>query len=88
MSVFNHMMMQFFIEYKDDIKLNHDHVRNLKKIAINYIQTDFKMDFIPLIPMQLISLPRNRGRLFYLVKIVRLLKGLKILDTRIAMRYI
>ena len=51
---FNHMMMQFFIEYKDDIKLNHDHVRNLKKIAINYIQTDFKMDFIPLIPMQLI----------------------------------
>jgi len=33
------------------------------------------MDVIPIIPLQLISLPKNRASLFYLIKLIRLYKG-------------
>lgn len=45
-----------------------------------YITTDFVYDFIPLIPLQIVPLDRNRQYIFYLLKMIRLKKGFKILE--------
>jgi len=44
----------------------------------HYFQTNFIMDLIPLIPFQLIEMPRGRNNLFFLVKLIRLYKGFQI----------
>ena len=50
--------------------------------------TNFVTDLIPLLPLQLISLPNDRTSLFYLLKLMRLYKGLKLLDAHALMRRI
>jgi len=50
-------------------------------ISVNYLQTTFIFDFIPLLPFQLITtLPNKRERLFFLIKMVRLVKGFSLFD--------
>ena len=50
-------------------------------IAVRYLSNGFFRDFIPLIPLQLITIGSNgRGTLFYLIKLIRLQKGFEILD--------
>jgi hypothetical protein len=38
------------------------------------------MDFIPLIPFYSIDLKRNRHTMFYIIKMIRLIKGFTIFD--------
>lgn len=62
--------------------------RNLGEIASHYIKTTFIKDLIPIIPFQLISLPKERGTLFYLIKLMRLAKGFRLLDVFTIMKQV
>ena len=56
-------------------------VRNNYKIAMNYIHTRFFFDFITTIPAAKLLKKMKLSRLFYSVKILRMKKGLYLLDT-------
>lgn len=64
------MILNCFKAYKPESAL--EPVTEFKLIVSNYYKTDFLSDFVPLIPLQLLSLKRNRQRLFYLIKIIRI----------------
>ena len=49
---------------------------------MTYLKGNFMMDMIPLIPLQWISLPKNRDRLFYLIKTMRIVQGFILFDVR------
>jgi hypothetical protein len=55
-------------------------VRQWSKIVLHYLRTEFIWDFIPLLPFQYLTLVRNRERLFFLIKCMRLKSGFQILD--------
>lgn len=63
-------------------------VRDLEKISLNYLKTEFPTDFVAIIPFQLLSLKRRRENLFFLVKIIRLLKGLRLFQVSAIMKQI
>ena len=66
------MGLKFLYEYKkDDSEMNE---RDLSKIAVHYLKGEFLFDFIPLIPLNLLDL-NGYERLFYLIKIIRLVNG-------------
>jgi hypothetical protein len=62
--------------------------RNITNIFSHYLKTTFIKDFIPIIPFQLIQLPKSRGTLFYLIKLLRLAKGFRLLDVFTIMKQI
>lgn len=74
------LIMNFFVEYNEDGQ--QFPIRDIQKIAINYIRNQFIMDFIPIIPLQEIRSPSigSYRRLFFLIKIMRLYKGFKIFN--------
>ena len=43
-----------------------------KETSNNYLNRDFIWDVIPLIPLQLMNLNRNRERIFYAIKMIRI----------------
>lgn len=47
---------------------------------MNYLHNGFAMDVIPLIPFYSVDLKRNRQSLFYIIKMIRLIKGFTIFD--------
>ena len=53
-------------------------VKDISKIAMRYIKGNFWYDFLPLIPLTYINLNGDQ-RLFYIIKILRLVIGLQIL---------
>jgi hypothetical protein len=53
--------------------------RELSKIAVRYLKTTFPMEFITIIPFQLLNLG-GYERLFYLIKILRVFIGFKIFN--------
>ena len=53
-------------------------VRDIKKIAWNYLTSNFALDFIPLVPLQFIDLPGGKERLFIIIKLIRIFNGLKV----------
>lgn len=55
-------------------------VKDIWKISDRYLKSEFLIDLVPTIPMTFIidMSVKKYGRIFYLVKIVRLAKGLKI----------
>ena len=50
--------------------------------------TDFKWDFIPLLPLQLFTFKNKRENLFFLIKLLRIRKGMKMLDVTMLKFYI
>ena len=74
-----HMVTQFILEYTPEGSKNP--VRDYKRIAMHYInEGDFKADFIAIIPFQIITMRNGRQKLFLLIKLVRLAKGLKLFN--------
>jgi hypothetical protein len=57
-------------------------VRDFSKISSHYLSSEFMADFIPIIPLQFIPMYRNRQYLFYLIKLYRILKGLKLYNVQ------
>ena len=80
------IVMKFFVDYYEEGK--QFPVRDLTSIAKNYLKTDFIFDFIPLIPLQELALPRGYARFFYIIKIFRLFNGFKLLNVEHIMEYI
>ena len=73
-----HMLLQFIKEYRLEDK--NEVITQLLEIIINYIKTGFLIDLIPLLPFWLMKLPRQRQRLFLLLKMIRLVKGFTLFD--------
>lgn len=72
------LILNFFVEYQpEDSKYP---VRDMSKIAVNYLQGEFKMDAIPLIPLQFMTMKNNRDYLFFTIKWIRLIKGFKLIN--------
>jgi len=55
-------------------------VRELGKISTRYLYDGLVVEMIPLIPFQTLELDNNINCLFYLVKLMRMWQGFKILD--------
>ena len=72
------LILNFFVEYQpEDSKYP---VRDMSKIAVHYLQGEFKMDAIPLIPFQFMTMKNNRDSLFFTIKWIRLIKGFKLIN--------
>ena len=73
-------LIQFLVDYP--ICANSDtSVTDFSKIFNRYIQEgDFVLNLIAVVPLQLIKLRKNYHELFYIVKIVRIKRGLEKLD--------
>ena len=77
--VSNYLEMLFFFEmclnfFKNQSGL-YDHQKlhkNCGRVSVNYLKTAFIWDFLPLLPLQHLTLDRNENRLFYLIKLLRL----------------
>jgi hypothetical protein len=72
------IIVKFMLTFEDPE--THIKVIDLGVISKNYFFDRFIWDFIPLLPLQIFPMYRNRNTLFYLIKLIRLYKGFKILD--------
>lgn len=73
-----HMILQFFIEYKP---LGEKFpIRNLTLISNNYLRGRFPLDLITILPLQFLELKRNRQHIFYLIKMLRIIRGFHLFD--------
>lgn len=68
--------VNFLVSYEPD---GEDYkVKDLTLISQRYLKGQFMFDFIPLVPLQAISLPGQKERLFFVIKIIRLVNGFKL----------
>ena len=65
-------------------------IKDIWKISERYFRNEFLMDLIPTIPFTFIfdMSVEKYGRIFYLIKIIRLAKGLKIYNVQQIMDYL
>ena len=68
--------LKFLYEYKIE-DAEQPPVRDISKIGIRYLKGEFIYDFIPFIPLPEINMG-GYERLFYLIKIMRLVNGFKV----------
>ena len=80
------LCLKFLYEYeRDDAERVME--RDLGKIATRYVKGDFIFDFVPLLPLVWLDLG-GKERLFYLIKIVRLINGFKVFSVPAIMQKI
>jgi len=72
------IVLQFLKEFKSET--TNLPVRDLEKIAWNYLENGFVTDFIAIIPLQILELKSKRENLFFLIKLIRLEKGLRLFN--------
>lgn len=80
------LCVNFLVDYKPEGEENK--IKDLNKIGIRYLKGQFLYDFIPLIPLQALSLRGQKERLFFVIKIIRLLNGFKIFQVAKIMKVI
>ena len=68
------MLLNFFKEFTPENTTKP--VSDFSRICEHYLGGNFVFDLVTIIPLQEIQLHRKRERLFYLVKFVRLFRGL------------
>ena len=68
-------LLKFFAEYLDEQYQIPQPVRDIKMIAMRYLKTTFWLDFIPLIPFQILFTFKYK-KLFYLTKMLRLISSM------------
>jgi len=78
--IFFYDMMLTFITTIDDVKNQGKSIRDLSKISSWYFNGEFIYDFIALIPFQFLTLHNNRQDLLYIIKLIRLRRGIMKLD--------
>lgn len=65
------MILTCFVEYTEhDVK-----VREISQITSHYIKTSFLWDLVPLLPLERFKIGSNHGKIFFLLKTVRLGTG-------------
>ena len=74
-------LIQFFKDDNVDINSN-DRKKSFRETSVKYFKGNLIYDVIPLIPLQLTSFSKNRDRLFYLVKTLRIVQGFRLFDVR------
>ena len=74
------MLMSFITDYVDPNKPLGLPIRDSSKIFQRYIYGSFTFDAIALAPFYMIKLYRDRQKLLYIIKIIRLKKGFDNLD--------
>lgn len=73
--------------YEQDKKDSEGTERDLSKIAMHYLRGEFLFDLIPLIPLVALDLG-GYERLFYLIKIIRLVNGFQVFSVPVIMEKI
>jgi hypothetical protein len=75
-----HMLLQFLVEFTPEgSKVP---VTDLSKISMNYINGVFVWDLIPILPLYVVELDRNRQYLFNIFKMIRIQRGFDLFDVR------
>jgi len=72
------MVITFFVEWIPEQE-GLPKIRTHKEIALIYLQNNFIIDLIPLIPLHMISI-EGFGNLLYLIKLIRLSRGIELLN--------
>ena len=72
------ILVKFILEYKPDDSIFM--VRDLYKIAVNYVKTAFIYDLLPMIPFHIIF-DGELVRLFHLIKIIRIRNGFELIGS-------
>lgn len=81
------MILNFFVEYEDE--QSGEIERDLKMIAKNYINGMFFVDLLANLPLYTMFgglMEQKYAKLWYLVKVVRLINGFKLLDYQVFMK--
>jgi hypothetical protein len=71
------ILVHFLLSHDSSHKTGKYTIRSFRDIVEKYLHGDFVWDIIPLIPLQLIELENDAGRVFYIIKVMRLRKCLK-----------
>lgn len=79
------LLFNFLVELKIDGQVQP--VRDLQRIAMNYIRGYFIFDLIPCLPLQLLDLGGDE-KLFYIVKVMRIYIGIEFIDISAMLSYI
>lgn len=69
--------IQFLVEFTPPGQLTP--VKDITQISLRYLKGEFYKDFIPIIPLQMLNFGGDE-KLFYIIKIMRLIKGLQVFD--------
>lgn len=69
------MLTNCVTDYTDKMGSYEFKVKDIFKIAVRYIKGPFFMDFLPLLPLQMMTLYRNQQNVFFLVKTMRIVRG-------------
>ena len=82
------ILVNFITDYIPDGEIIPE--RDLAKIADRYWHTDFLADLLPTFPFTFVFVNSHSKywRLFYLIKIIRLVKGIEIYDVQLMMDYL
>ena len=80
-------LLCFITTYQDPLKPMDESIRDHEKIVQRYLKGDFNLDALALIPFWLLSLKMQRQRYFFVLKLVRLKKGLKKLDMDLILKW-
>ena len=84
---FIHFILQFFLEFR--VEGEKVAIRDPMKICMNYIyEGSFLLDFIVLLPFEYLKLKRRRDDLFYLIKMLRIIKGFVLFDVPDMMAFV
>ena len=71
-------LLQFIREYKED---GFPPERDIAKIAIHYMtKGSFAVDLVCLLPLGILKMKRNREFLFFIIKMLRLVKGFELFN--------
>ena len=82
------LLLHFNLDFPSSHKTASYAIREYVAIADNYIHGDLLEDLIPLIPLQLMSLERNRHHLFFAIKIMRIFKAFEYMNVSRLMHYL
>ena len=74
------ILLTFFVEYINEEIIEEPPIRDLKMIAYKYATGKLILHLIPTIPLQLINISDSGITLFYLIKLIRIERGLSLLN--------
>lgn len=72
------IVLTFFVEIKVGDKIE----REINQITLHYFKNEFIMDFLPLLPLELLTLGEFREKHFFLLKVLRIRKGYHLMSIK------
>lgn len=82
------ILVHFLLDYYPSPTSNST-IRDPAKIAVRYAMSlEFFLDLLPTIPFQLIELDKNKQNVFYIIKTIRMVKGINQINISHFMQYL